>query len=198
MNTFRNQPSAKASDPHESMVNQVVIYKSQSKAIGFIIFSLLIAGVGWLFLHYGDKDVIAWSFYILAGFCLLFGIGNYFDRKPYIILTDRGITELTNIREEIEWDAILRVDEFYYRGQYFIRLLLDRGYKPATVKPTWFWRFDRLYEKDGIKAIFIRTGYYEVNSLKLAALMQKMIRADAETRTELLYSFHKSLESNRQ
>ena len=96
---------------------------------------------------------------------------------------------MSAIREEIEWDAILRVDEFYYRGLYFIRMLIERDYKPTSVRPTWFHRFDKLYEKDGIKAIFMRIGFYEVNSIKLAGFMQKMIKADTERKIELLNNF---------
>lgn len=171
------------------MDNKVVIYKSKSKAFAFIIGSLLLVLAGWLFLQIPDKQVIGWSFIILSVLCLIFGIGTYFDRKPYIVLTEKGITEMSAIREEIEWDAILRVDDFYYRGLYFIRMLVERDYKPASVRPTWFHRFDRLYEKDGIKAIFMRIGYYEVNSIKLAGFMQKMIKADEERRIELLNNF---------
>jgi len=148
--------------------------------------SALIATAGWLFLRFTDNNVIGWSFFILAVFCLIFGIGTLFDKKPYIILTETGITELSNIRQEIEWDAIRQVDEFYYRGQSFIRLLLDRNYKPDLIQPTWFYRFDGLYEQSGVKAIYIRMSFFEVNSIKLERFIQKMIQSDSITRRKLL------------
>lgn len=171
------------------MANRIVIYKSRNKAFVIIIVSILLVTAGWLFLQIPDKNIVGWSIIILSVLCLIFGIGTYFDRKPYIILTGKGITEMSTIRDEIEWDAILRVDEFYYRGLYFIRMLVERDYKPASVRPTWFHRFDKLYEKDGIKAIFMRIGFYEINSIKLAGFMQKMIKADPERRIELLNNF---------
>lgn len=171
------------------MGNRIVIYKSRNKAFVIIIVSILLVTAGWLFLQIPDKNIVGWSIIILSVLCLIFGIGTYFDRKPYIILTGKGITEMSTIRDEIEWDAILRVDEFYYRGLYFIRMLVERDYKPASVRPTWFHRFDKLYEKDGIKAIFMRIGFYEINSIKLAGFMQKMIKADPERRIELLNNF---------
>lgn len=174
------------------MDKKVIIYKSKGKAIIFIIASLLLIVFGRLFLLYPGKEVIGWCFVILSVFCLIFGIGNFFDRKPYIILTENGITETSSVHDEIEWDAIFRVDEFYYRGQYFIRILLSRDYKPATVRPTWFYRFDKLYEKDGIKAIFLRIGYLEVNSIKLADFMRKMVKTAPQNRIKLLNSFHLS------
>lgn len=165
-----------------------VIYKSKKKALLIIISGLLLALAGWLFLEYTDKNVIGWSFLILSVLCFIFGIGSILDRKPYIILTQDGITDLSVIREEIEWDAILQVDEFYYRGQSFIRLLVDRNYKPSLIQPTWFYRLDRLYEKSGVRAIYLRINYLDVNSVKLSRLIEKMIKADEKGKIDLLNS----------
>lgn len=168
------------------MNNEIVIYKSKSKAFLILLLSLLLAIGGWLLLHDMDKQVIGWSFIILSGMCLIFGIGTLLDKKPYIILTEKGITELSNVREDIEWDAIRQVDDFYYRGQYFIRLLTDRDYKPSLIEPSWFYRFDRLYEREGVKALYIRMGFFEVNAIKLARLIYKMTQADDAQRKVLL------------
>lgn len=171
------------------MNNKIIIYKSKKKSIFIIIFGILIAIAGWLFIHYTDKNVIGWSFIILSGLCLIFGIGTWFDKKPYIILTDTGITEMYGARVEIEWDAIRMVDEFYYRGQFFICLLTDRNYKPSLIRPTWFYRFDRLYEKEGYRAIFIRISFLEINSIKLSQFINKMIKADTSERVRLINNF---------
>lgn len=175
-------------------MEKVVIYKSRKKAIVIILISLLLAIGGWLFLQFTDKDVIGWCFIILSILCMIFGIGSWFDRKPYIILTAKGITEMFGIREEIEWDAIRRVDEFYYRGQFFIRLLMDRNYKTALIRPTWFYRFDRLYEKEGFKAFYIRVAFLEINSIKLSQFISKMVKTDVGNRVKLLNDFRLSVQ----
>ncbi|MCC8147263.1 MAG: hypothetical protein LIO93_12700 [Bacteroidales bacterium] len=149
---------------------------------------MLLAAGAWLFFQYTDKNVMGWSFIILSVLCLIFGISTLFDRNPSIVLTENGITETSSIREEIEWGAILHVDDFYYRGQHFIRLLVDRNYKPDLIQPTWFYRLDRLYEQEGVKALFIRVNYLDITSMKLARFIRKMIQADGSKRTELLNS----------
>lgn len=171
------------------MNNRVIIYKSKKKSITIIVISLLIAIGGWLFLQYTSKNVIGWSFIILSLMCIIFGIGSWFDKKPYIIMTETGITEMYGAREEIEWDAIRKVDEFYYRGQFFICLLTDKNYKPSLIRPTWFFRFDRLFEKEGYKAIFMRINFLEINSIKLSQFINRMIKANMEKRVELLNNF---------
>lgn len=159
-------------------MEKLIIYKSKKKAVILTITSFLIILASCVLLETTDKNVIGWSLIIISFLTLIFGIGTFFDRKPKIILTDTGITETSTLREEIEWDAILRVDEFFFRGQYFIRLLVDCNYKPDLIFPTWFYRFDRIYAKEGLKALFIRVSFLEISSIRLSQIIQHMINAD--------------------
>lgn len=162
------------------------IHKSKKKATLVTVVGFLLGAGGGLFLEYADNAVVGWCFIIAAVFALIYGIGSFFDRRPYIVLTEEGITELFTLREQIEWDAICYVDDFYFRGQYFVRLLVDRHYKPEILTPTWFWRFDRIYGQEGMKALYILTSGLEVNSMQLASLIGRMMKADGQGRAELL------------
>lgn len=162
------------------------IYKSKRKAVAITIASL-IAGIGGaLVLLYAEDPVLGWLLVISSLFGAILGIGSAADRKPYIILSENGITELSVIREEIGWDEIVYADDFFFRGQDFIRLLLDRKYKPETLKPTWFNRLDRLYAQQGVKALYIRTSGLEVNSARLLFFIRRMVTSDPARRRELL------------
>lgn len=178
------------------MRNQIVIYKSKRKATIITLVGLLLIMVGWLFLQYPDNAIAGWSFIIFGSICMIFGVGTRLDRKPYLILTENGISEMFSVREEIEWSAIRQADEFFYIGQYFIRLLVDRSYKPDLIQPTWFCRFDRIYAREGVKAIFIRTSFLQISSVKLVRLINKLMKADATERGRILDNVPKNLTSN--
>lgn len=165
---------------------RIVIHKSRKKAVVVTVTGFLLGIAGGLFLEYSVEQIMGWCFIIAAGFTLIYGIGSMFDRRPYVILTEQGITELFSIREEIGWNAILYVDDFYFRGQYFVRLLLDRTYKSQSIRPTWFWRFDRIYGQEGVKAVYIRTSGLETNSMQLAELIRRMVEADVPERSEII------------
>lgn len=164
----------------------MIVHKSRKKAVCITIAGFLAGIAGGLVLHYVHDLLLGWCFVITAGFTLLYGQGSLFDRRPYLILTEDGITELFTIREQIEWEAIRYVDDFYFRGQYWVRLLLDRSYKPQLIRPAWFWRFDRIYESRGMKAVYIRTMGLEIDSMQLVALLRKMKEAGIPERIELL------------
>lgn len=84
----------------------MIIHKSRKKAVCITVAGLLAGIAGGLVLYYVRDVVLGWCFVITAGFALLYGIGSLFDRRPYIVLTEYGITEPFAIREQIEWDAV--------------------------------------------------------------------------------------------
>ena len=145
---------------------RMIIHKSRKKAVCITVAGLLAGIAGGLVLYYVRDVVLGWCFVITAGFALLYGIGSLFDRRPYIVLTEYGITEPFAIREQIEWDAVLYADDFYFRGQYWVRLLLGRDYKPQLIRPAWFWRLVHkptesqggLYPYDGTGGRFDAAG----------------------------------------
>lgn len=168
------------------MDSKVVIYRSERKAMLFIFLGPVFAIAGWLFLQHTGNTTAGWSFIILSGLCLIYGIGMWADRKPYLILTEKGITEMSVIREEIEWEAIRQVGSFYFRGQFFVCLLLDRNYKPDLITPTWFYRLDRIYAVENLKAVYIRPGILEINASRLLRIINILRESDPLTRKKLL------------
>lgn len=164
----------------------VVIRKSRKKATATTVAGLLAGIAGGLVLYYVGDRLLGWCFVITAVFTLIYGIGSLFDRKPYIILSESGITDMATVRQEIEWDAVQFADDFFFRGGYFVRLLLRRDYKPQAIPPSRFLRFDRIYESKGMKAIYLRMGGLEADSMRLVALIRRMVAADARQRPEIL------------
>lgn len=174
-------------------MTRMIIHKSKRKATLITAAGFVTGIAGGLLMQHADNIVIGWCFLITAILTLILGFGSLFDKRPYIVLTEHGITELFSIREEIEWEAILHTDDFFFRGQYFVRILLGVDYKPQFIQPSWFWRFDRIYEKEGMKAVYIRTSGLEINSMQLVALIERMRMADAAQRTEILASHARRL-----
>lgn len=172
--------STAGSDP------RIIIHKSKRKAIAITAAGLLLALAGGVVLQYLQDDLLGWCLIIAAIFVLILGVGSIFDRKPQLILTAQGITEPFVIREEIGWDAILRADDFFFRGQYFVRILLDRDYKPDSIRPAWFWRLDRIYGNEGLRALYIRASNLELNSKQLTTLIVRMAKADPVSRAGLI------------
>lgn len=174
-------------------MDKVVIYQSKRKALVITLLSGVFAVAGWLFLRYTDNHTAGWCLVILSGLCLIYGIGIWFDRHAYLVLTETGITEMSVVREEIEWDAIRRVGDLYFRGQFFVCLLVDKDYKPDLIPSTGFSRFNRLYASEGVKAVYIRPGILQINSARLIRIIESMMTADLGTRRELLHELLKDM-----
>ena len=108
-------------------MRKLVIRKSKKTAAIVTVAGFALGIGGALLLQYAGEELVGWLFIITAAFTLIYGFGSLFDRRPQLVLTVEGITELFTIREEIAWEAILHADDLFYRGQYIVRLLLDRS-----------------------------------------------------------------------
>lgn len=167
---------------------ELIIRKSRKKAATITVVGFLAGIAGGLVLHYVNDVVLGWVLVITAGLTLLYGIGSLADRRPYLILTEHGITELFTVRDQIAWEAILHADDFFYRGQYWVRLLLDRNYKPQ-LGTTGFRRFDRIYEARGVRPLYLRMMGLEMDSMQLVALIRRIKAADPARRSEVLSEY---------
>lgn len=161
---------------------RLIVYKSRKKGVAITVCGFLLGIAGGLVLQYTDDEVLGWCLVIAAAFTAILGIGTLSDREPQLVITQHGITEPYIIKEEIEWNAVLHADDFFFRGQSFVRILLDKNYKPGLIRPAWFWRLDRIYGKEGIKAAYIRASNLDVNSRQLVSIIDKMVKSDDRER----------------
>ena len=90
----------------------MIVHKSRKKAVCITVAGFLAGIAGGLILYCVRDVVLGWCFVATAGFTLLYGIGSLYDRRPYIVLTEDGITEMFTIRGQIEWEAIRYADDF--------------------------------------------------------------------------------------
>lgn len=165
---------------------ELTIHKSRKKAFVFIVAGIAAGIAAGPVMRCARDTAAGWCLILTAVFTLLYGIGTLCDRSPYLILTERGILETHTLGEEIEWEAVLRADDFYFRGQDWVRLLLDRNDKPQFMRPSMFRRFDRLYDSKRLKAVYIGMLGLEFDSARLTALIREMIAAAPQQRTGLL------------
>lgn len=165
---------------------RTVIRKSRKKSVAIVVSGALAGVAGGFLLHDADRATAGWCLVIAAGFALLLGLGSLFDRRPYLVLTERGLTDLFSIREEIEWEAMIYVDAVWFRGQYFVRIVLDRAYKADTIRSTMLRRFDGIYASEALKAVYIRTGGLEIGSVQLVDLIRRMKESTPAERSEWL------------
>ena len=111
----------------------MIVHKSRKKAVRITVAGFLAGIAGGLILYCVRDVVLGWCFVATAGFTLLYGSGSLYDRRPYIVLTEDGITEMFTIRGQIEWEAIRYADDFYFRGQYWVRSMAA-----ARTQPRWW------------------------------------------------------------
>ncbi len=167
------------------MDREIEIYKSKRQAITIIIISLAILVTGILLLTATDKTVAGWSIIILAALGLLFSISSVSDKKPQIKVNETGISDRTFPNELIEWGAIRNATSIDFRGQRYIRLVVDKDYKPS-LPGNRFYRLDYLNNKAGIKAVYIKMSMIDADPAKLILFTRAMAQSNPAKRHQLM------------
>lgn len=164
----------------------MIVHKSRKKAVCITVAGFLAGIAGGLSCTMSAMRFLAgvsWRrrvlpFYTVSARCT--------TADPISYLPKTALPRCSRSAGRSNGRPIRYADDFYFRGQYWVRLLLESNYKPQLIRPAWFWRFDRLYESKGVKAVYLRTMGLEMDSMQLVALIRRMKEADVPGRIELL------------
>lgn len=167
------------------MDREIALYKSKRKARTIIGVCIVVLIAGVIILINTDKTVAGWSILLLSVFGLIFGISTFFERKPVIVMDESGISERSFGNDSIEWGAMKSADPFHFRGQYYIRIITDKNYKPS-LPGNRFYRLDRLNDQAGIKTLYLKISMVDANPRKLLLFIREMMKADLYHRRTLL------------
>lgn len=157
--------------------SDIIIYKSKKKAAYIILLSVVSIIIGILILANNNKPVAGWSIEILGFLFLLYGLYSLFDARPQLIINSDGISSRSHRYELIEWKAVLASGEFWFRGQYYIRLVVPADYKPSLIPALWFYRVDKIYTRTSQKPVYLKVSMLELSSQEII----KIIRSRTKT-----------------
>lgn len=167
------------------MSREVKVYKSKRKAATMLLISVVVLIIGVLLVLNTDKQVAGWSIIILSGLGLLLGLSTLLDRMPLISVDETGIADRTQKNETIEWNAIHDANPFHFRGQYYLRIIVDKDYKPSLIGNR-FYRLDRFNDKAGIKALYLKMSLLDADPANLVMFIRAMAHSEPEQRRRLM------------
>lgn len=167
------------------MKREIELYKSKRKAMMLLLVCLVGMAIGlWVLLN-SDKAVAGWSIIILSGMGLIFALGTWLDRKPRILINEKGIGDLSMAGEVIEWEVMHDASFFDFRGQTYLRIVTSKDYKPS-LPGNRFYRIDGLNDRVGIKTFYIKMNMIEADRSKLILFVRAMMKANPVRRQELM------------
>ena len=115
-------------------MKEIKFYKSPFRAVRLLVLSIPFIAVSIWVLSRQDNSSVDIVMGIL-GTCffslgVIIGITNLFDRRPQIIIDEKGIWDRTTKQDIIDWDVIKDAYPLSINGQKFVPLVLDKSVRP--------------------------------------------------------------------
>ncbi|MFN5982104.1 MAG: STM3941 family protein [Fluviicola sp.] len=169
---------------------QVKLYKKPIKGLKLFLVSLFFVSLGcWLLISDSvkSKDIfIAWLTISFFGLGLLVGIYQTFDRRPQIILNEKGIWDRTTRQQWIKWEQILQVSHFTLYKQRFVKLKLD----PSFVKTHYYLN----KKKSASQFVDLLLSQLSIDEKQMAKFIREMIKKDVSKRFEIIDKHFKDID----
>lgn len=156
--------------------NQIVIYNSYTKALElFLLCSLFVFPSIWMVSKTGDVKKIFYFCIFFFGTGCIMAIFNFFDRRPKVIITEKGITDVRRNIGFINWDCITSAYILTIYSQPFICLRTNLDTNKTSAGKRWY---SNLNKAIGAQDINIGLGLLKVNNKKILAIINDLITAE--------------------
>lgn len=170
-------------------MEEIRIYKSPVKALRLFLFcSVLIALVSYIFNGVTNQaiHILGYSIMLLLIIFEVISLFNLFDRRPQVIISERGVQRFGHDSEVIHWEEIKRVVLIEVYKQNFLVIGVYKKYQN---------RFDHhlnnslLFKLLGLYQLNIQASLLNVNENELYNLLNDLRKADGAYRQFLIANY---------
>jgi len=179
-------------------MNEIKLYKSPLRAIRLLALSIPFIALGIWVLSRQDNSsidivigILCTCFFSLG---LIIGITNLFDRRPQIIINEKGIWDRTTKQEVIDWDGIKDAYPLIINRQKFVPLILDKSVKTKNIQYKWAFKLTRIV---GGQKVNLYLGQIRIDQHAMVDFIQSMAKADITIRRQLISLFAEKLGKKR-
>lgn len=159
------------------------VYASCRKAL-FLFFGSSVFVVALFFISL--KKAQPWDIWLCGAFfglCMLVGLYRLLDRRPKLILDERGLHDLRTRGSSFPWDVIREVSLVSVSGQCFLSLKLDESHPDVRPPSANAVKLSNFF---GMKAFNVNISELRVDPGKLCTTVQILSFIPLEERKALL------------
>ncbi|MCO6148408.1 STM3941 family protein [Flavobacterium sp. NRK1] len=172
-------------------MSEIILYKSPLRALRMIALTSLFVLPCIYFIFSGDNPkFIFWLFAGIFSLGYVVGFSNLFDRRPQIIINNKGIWDRRLKFETLLWDDIIKVYPFHVRtprlnlkSHSFICLALKPEISKKRIAPKWVENFNR---KVRAQKASISVSDIKVNDEKLLSAIKQLCAEQPENRAAII------------
>src|SRR5690606_13693446 len=121
---------------------------------------------------YGSTEyIMAWLGTCFFGLGLPIGLFQTFDKRPHILITERGVCDRTTNQDEVTWEQIIEAYPLDIYGQKFISLVTDDTF--VFKKKPYKWAA-KLNEFVGAQNLNLNLGQINIDEIELTSFINQL------------------------
>jgi len=171
-------------------MTEIKLYKTTTKGLKIIGMCLPFVVIGlWMII----QEPIGTTPYILGwvGSCF-FGLGipvglfQTFDKRPQIIITEKGIWDRTTNQDQVKWEQIIEAYPLNIHGQKFISLVTDNTF--VFKKKPYRWAA-KINEFVGAQNFNLHLGQINIDEIELTNFINQLRKQSIDERRKTIKTY---------
>ena len=136
---------------------------------------------------YGTTEyIIGWVDTCFFGLGILLGLFQTFDKRPQIVITEKGIWDRTSNQGEVKWEKIIEAYPLDIHGQKFISLVTDDTF--VLKKKSYKWAA-KINEFVGAQNLNLHLGQLNIDEIELTNFINDLCNENLDERRKLIRTF---------
>ncbi len=169
---------------------EIKLYKTTTKGLKIIGMSLPFVAIGiWMVMDnpYGSTEyIMGWFVTCFFGLGLPIGLFQTFDKRPQILITEKGIWDRTTNQDPVKWEQIIEAYPLDIHGQKFISLVTDNTF--VFKKKPYKWAA-KINEFIGAQNLNLNIGQINIDEIELTNLINQLIQQNTDERRKTIKTF---------
>lgn len=171
-------------------MTEIKLYKTTAKGLKIIGMCLPFVAIGiWMIIDnpYGSTEyIMGWFGTCFFGFGLPIGLFQTFDKRPQILITEKGIWDRTTNQGEVKWEQIIEAYPLDIHGQKFISLVTDNTF--VFKKKPYKWAA-KINEFVGAQNLNLHLGQINIDEIELTNFINKLSQQSIDERRKTIKTF---------
>ncbi len=132
------------------------------------------------------NNIMGWLCTCFFGLGIPVGLYQIFDRRPQIIVTEKGIWDRSSKQDEIKWEQIQAVYSIDIYKQKFVSLVLDDTF--IMKKSSYKW-VSKVNEVIGAQKVNLLMSQQKIDEHNMTVFINEMISTDKENRLSVIKKY---------
>ncbi len=171
-------------------MNEIKVYKTTTKGLKIIGMCLPFVAIGiWMIMDnpYGCTEYITgWFCTCFFGLGLPVGLFQTFDKRPQILITEKGIWDRSTNQDKVKWEQIIEAYPLDIKGQKFISLATDETF---VFKKKPYKLAAKINEFVGAQNLNLHLGQINIDEIELTNFINTLSKASIVERRKLIKTF---------